>query len=470
MTQDQVIILCFKVGEVAALVTIVAFIACYSRWAAWWQNAVGRTIVIKDLLLIIVFIPTLLSLFFNFSRLTSRIAAWSDIAMIALISPVMIWRIVVFWKIHKKGRRGGPDTENNGDSTHSSLYCSVDISAPAVLLRHHRGARPGERSSMTKRTRSRFTCSVEGCSTPVEAREWCKKHYQKWLRYGDPLAVRRPARDTCTIEGCDEPHRSRGYCDKHYQRWKKWDNPLAPFIGPLWPETCRVEDCGRKANEPGGARGYCQKHYVHWRKHGDPVASASCSGCGAPIMVGKGSYCMRRECRRLFRVAQRAKDPERHRAMQAAKRKRADKAKKRAAEKRYKARTDRKCCRPGCPEFALPTVALCREHRREQYARRYARKRLRLPRRLYIRQVGLCPDAAHGGCGLPLGDPDGNHVDHLIPEVRNGPDDEWNLQLMHPECNMRKSDSLVPAARIAAKQHGVMLARPGGGRPRGKAA
>ena len=103
MTQAQAIILCLKIVEISGLVTISAFIACYSIWAAWWRDAIGRTIVIKDLLLILAFIPTTLSVFLQFSRLTSNIAAWTDIAVIGLISPVMCWRIWVWWHIHKSG-------------------------------------------------------------------------------------------------------------------------------------------------------------------------------------------------------------------------------------------------------------------------------------------------------------------------------------------------------------------------------
>lgn len=32
-------------------------------------------------------------------------------------------------------------------------------------------------------------CSVEGCDRVVLARGWCTRHYTRWLRYGDPLAV-----------------------------------------------------------------------------------------------------------------------------------------------------------------------------------------------------------------------------------------------------------------------------------------
>jgi hypothetical protein len=105
VNQDQLIVLCLKAAEVSGLVTITAFIACYSRWAKWHRNPIGRTIVIKDLLLIIAFIPSLLSLFFRFNRLTSHVAAWIDIAMLGLISPVMIWRIAVFRRIHKAGQQ-----------------------------------------------------------------------------------------------------------------------------------------------------------------------------------------------------------------------------------------------------------------------------------------------------------------------------------------------------------------------------
>lgn len=31
-------------------------------------------------------------------------------------------------------------------------------------------------------------CSIEGCSRPVCARGWCKLHYDRWSRLGDPLA------------------------------------------------------------------------------------------------------------------------------------------------------------------------------------------------------------------------------------------------------------------------------------------
>lgn len=109
MSQDQFILLAFKIVEVASLVTIVAFVAYYSKVAAWWSNPVGRTIVIKDLALILVLVPSILSIFFQFNRLTSHIAAWSDVASFGAIPVIMVWRIFVWRRIHKAGQLSGND-------------------------------------------------------------------------------------------------------------------------------------------------------------------------------------------------------------------------------------------------------------------------------------------------------------------------------------------------------------------------
>lgn len=103
MTQEPVITWCFKGVEIASVVTIAAFITCYSRWAKWYQNPIGRTIVFKDIALILVLIPSILSIFFRFNRLTSNIAAWYDIGSFALVPVIMVWRIGVFYRIHKNG-------------------------------------------------------------------------------------------------------------------------------------------------------------------------------------------------------------------------------------------------------------------------------------------------------------------------------------------------------------------------------
>lgn len=31
-------------------------------------------------------------------------------------------------------------------------------------------------------------CLIDGCDGRIDARGWCRKHYQRWRRLGDPLA------------------------------------------------------------------------------------------------------------------------------------------------------------------------------------------------------------------------------------------------------------------------------------------
>ena len=103
MSQDALIILLFKVVLVADLLSVFAFLVTYTALAKWWTHVIGRTIVIKDILLGAALTPSVLSLFFHFNRTTSLVAAWADIALFALIAVVMTWRCIIWVKIHRKG-------------------------------------------------------------------------------------------------------------------------------------------------------------------------------------------------------------------------------------------------------------------------------------------------------------------------------------------------------------------------------
>lgn len=35
-----------------------------------------------------------------------------------------------------------------------------------------------------------MSCSIEDCELPKKARGWCRSHYERWKRWGDPLAGR----------------------------------------------------------------------------------------------------------------------------------------------------------------------------------------------------------------------------------------------------------------------------------------
>lgn len=113
MTQDQWMTLLLKAVLIADLAGIVVFIADYSRLAPWWKNPIGRTIVIKDFLLLGVIALVVASVFFQFSRLTSRVAGWIQIAELGAMSIVMVWRVVVFERVHRDKGKGGTSGEDD---------------------------------------------------------------------------------------------------------------------------------------------------------------------------------------------------------------------------------------------------------------------------------------------------------------------------------------------------------------------
>ena len=116
MTQDALLLLLFKIVITADVAASLLFVADYTRltrWGAWSRaNPIGRTIVIKSLLLAMALVPSMLSLFFRFNRLTSHVAAWFDIAVFAGIAVVLAWRIAVFERVHRTKPGAAPEPED----------------------------------------------------------------------------------------------------------------------------------------------------------------------------------------------------------------------------------------------------------------------------------------------------------------------------------------------------------------------
>lgn len=102
MSQDQLLILISKIVVVSGFLSLTGWIAQYTRYAKWWRNDVGRTLIAKTTLIAILLIPAMFSLFFNLNRFDSRIIGWLDVVLLGLVTPVMIWRILVFRKIHRE--------------------------------------------------------------------------------------------------------------------------------------------------------------------------------------------------------------------------------------------------------------------------------------------------------------------------------------------------------------------------------
>ena len=106
MTREDWLILSFKVVVIAAFLSLAAWIAIYTKLSPWWRSPIGKTLVIKTSLIALLLVPSILALFFHFSRFTSMVAGWVDVALIGLICPVMIWRSAVWVRIHREGITG----------------------------------------------------------------------------------------------------------------------------------------------------------------------------------------------------------------------------------------------------------------------------------------------------------------------------------------------------------------------------
>lgn len=108
MTQDQLISLLYRIVLIAGELSVVGFVVVYTVLAPWWRNPLGRTIVQLDLLIGSAMLISILSLFFNFNRLTSRVAGWLDLAVFTMITLTLSARIPLFIRTHRR-RVAGED-------------------------------------------------------------------------------------------------------------------------------------------------------------------------------------------------------------------------------------------------------------------------------------------------------------------------------------------------------------------------
>lgn len=119
-------------------------------------------------------------------------------------------------------------------------------------------------------------CPVDGCARPSQARGWCKMHWRRWRKYGDPNVVQvrgswAPKKTTCQAVGCEHLAHAHGYCSTHLSRFLRHGSPyvvgerlgrplkgevpsfaaihkrLSRTRGPARNFTC--VDCGRPARE-----------------------------------------------------------------------------------------------------------------------------------------------------------------------------------------------------------------------------
>lgn len=115
-----------------------------------------------------------------------------------------------------------------------------------------------------------MTCSVDGCGKKVLARGWCSPHYQRWHKWGDVNAPRRPggAGRGETVHGTATAHNNHG-C--RCELCREWHRTYAR-------EWARANPERRKATKRKNLYGMAPGEYEARLEAQDGV----CAVCSAP--------------------------------------------------------------------------------------------------------------------------------------------------------------------------------------------
>lgn len=76
-------------------------------------------------------------------------------------------------------------------------------------------------------------CRIEGCSSKYKSGGWCHAHYERFRKYGDPLAggsFHQARPEVCIADGCDKKPVAKCRCSAHYNLFAKYgDHNIAKF-------------------------------------------------------------------------------------------------------------------------------------------------------------------------------------------------------------------------------------------------
>ena len=100
MSQDDLLILGFKVTLVAGEIAALLWVGVYTYLARWWSNPIGATVTRFAIYIAALYVPSILSLFFHLSRLTSLVAGWFDVAIFAVVAVELLRRVPLWIRLH----------------------------------------------------------------------------------------------------------------------------------------------------------------------------------------------------------------------------------------------------------------------------------------------------------------------------------------------------------------------------------
>lgn len=79
----------------------IGFVAGVSLFWAWWQGQLGWSIIAKSLALTIAVFPAMLHYWFGVAAPTWLM--YVSIYALWLIPPILAWRLVVIWRLQRRG-------------------------------------------------------------------------------------------------------------------------------------------------------------------------------------------------------------------------------------------------------------------------------------------------------------------------------------------------------------------------------
>lgn len=318
-------------------------------------------------------------------------------------------------------------------------------------------------------------CTFEACPNPQSARGYCNGHYKRLIstgtpfrpcaRCGDELPLGTNGRTTlctecrkkCAVDGCDNPVRRNGMCASHSHRVTVSGThkracracgaeiPLEAGAGLRYcSEECKPRCTFSDCSKPRIARGLCKEHYRRWKHNGS--ASRQCLTCGSEFPIGETrgrTYCSD-EC------APRCTAPG---------------CEERAEGELYCSRHGFVARRWGSlPSYNFECVE-CGTYVERSYSEKAIKPTRRLcaecsarrkrDHRKFRDSVIASGFAECGICGegidlaLEWPDPMSLTIDHIVPLICGGTNEERNLQPAHQICNFRKGP------RLAIPEEGV---------------
>lgn len=85
-------------GDAAFGITIVLWILQYTFTYPWWTDAIGRTLIFKDLCLLALVVPSVMRVLWP-HLISLQVMANIDLGVITGIIVAMCWRIAVWYRI-----------------------------------------------------------------------------------------------------------------------------------------------------------------------------------------------------------------------------------------------------------------------------------------------------------------------------------------------------------------------------------